>query len=103
MRVTDAGSEVTFGSQLPAAARHFATPAGAAKSAVFAAVWHAGRIAARGDLFRVKVAAERIFVVADSIQSLLDLFDIKAVFGAVRCRAGSLFTNSKFRTGKGYG
>jgi hypothetical protein len=49
------------------------------------------------------VATGRIFVVADSIQSLLDLFDIKAVFGAVRCRAGSLFTNSKFRTGKGYG
>ena len=75
--MTDAGSEVTFGSQLPAAARHFATSWGREKSAVFAALWHAGRVAARGHLFRFKVAVERIFVVADSIQSLLDLFDIK--------------------------
>jgi hypothetical protein len=44
-----------------------------------------------------------MFVVADSIQSLLDLYDIKPTcFGAVRREADWLFTNVTFgrRLGK---
>jgi hypothetical protein len=67
----------------------FATFKQRAELAVFDAFWHARQALAGGRVFPVKLAAERIFVVADSIQSLLHLFDIKAVFSAVRCRAGS--------------
>src|SRR5262249_40516413 len=76
-----------------------------AKSAAFEAREHAAPGASKARLFPVKVLAERIFVVADSIQSLLDLFDIKPCSARSAVGRGPLFTNSKFRrkTGKGYG
>ena len=86
----------------------FSTQTDGLESADFDGFWpdrHLLQVAETGGLFRFNLSARRIFVVADSIQSLLHLFDIKPCLARSAVGRDSLFTNSKFRrkTGKGYG